>query len=127
MRNKIFILLMCLCIVTLTGCSDNPISGEIKEKVFLPASSQIIPTTHVICTGKTVITIITPIVFSYPDRWVIKVAEENTGNLKDIYVTQECFNLVNVGDWFTYNPEYCSYDEPCTKTPVKDMDGKVQQ
>lgn len=120
MRNKIIILLMCLSIGALTGCSDKPISGEIKEKSFLPASMIIMPITHVIVSGGTVTTIIIPMIISYPDRWRIKVEEEITGKIKDIYVTQECFNLINVGNWFTYDPEYCSYDEPCTKTPVKE-------
>lgn len=112
----VFIVLIC-CLFS--GCREEALSGEVKSKEFLPAYTTIIPTTTIIYNGKTAIPVIIPIVYSYPDRWKLTIKREENGKLQDIYVTQECFEKVNINDYFVYDSDYCSLDEPVMKRRQK--------
>lgn len=110
-------LLIIVFSVLIIGCGDEFCEGEVIDKEFLPQYTSTILISHVIYNGYTSTTILTPIMHNYPDRWKLTI-NCTDGKKREVYVTQECFDSVAIGDWFTYDPEYCSYDEPCTKTPV---------
>ena len=56
--------------------------------------------------------------YHYPKRWRLTVqrTKDEGNHEKQIYVTEECYDAVNVGDWFIYDKSFCSFTEPCEKS-----------
>ena len=115
MKYKVVGIAVAVICILLTGCNNDAICGEVQEKEFLPAYSTTILQPYVLSTGKSVVIVNIPMVYSYPDRWKLTVKNESDGKLKTVDVTQECFDSVEIGDYFIYNVEYCSYEEPVTR------------
>lgn len=123
MKRVILITLMAVFILfSFTGCaSDEPCEGEIINKEFFEEYTVIQMHPVTIYNGSTVTTTIIPYTYHYPDRWRLTVQwyADNSFHEKQIYVTQACYEAVNIGDWFVYDEEFCSYIEPCEKSRGK--------
>lgn len=105
-----------LSALSLAGCSnDKPCEGEVIKKEFLQAHTVVQAQPTVIYNGSSFTTILIPYTYYYPDRWklTVKWYEEEEEHEREIYVTKECYEAVNLGDWFIYDSEYCTYREPC--------------
>lgn len=113
----IIIILLNFCFL-LTACKEEHYEGEITCKEFLKEYTTIKIIPVIVHNGKTTSTIMIPYTHHYPDRWKLTIQwyADNKFHNKNIYVTKECYDSVNIGDWFVYNKSFCSLKEPCTKT-----------
>lgn len=118
-KLKIFILIgiMTLGLLVLTGCSQEISDGEVYDKEFKEAHTEvrIIPIT--MYNGKTTTTTIIPYTYYYPDRYIIyiKKFEDNEWKTADYYVTKEIYETINIGDQFEYVEGRDLADEPYTR------------
>lgn len=93
----------------LTGCSDKLTEGEVINKEFKEAHTQVmvIPVVH--SNGKSTWTQMIPYIYYYPDTWEITIQkwdEENQEMLKATWrVTEDVYNMVNIGDEFVYDED----------------------
>nr|DAF82017.1 MAG TPA: adhesin [Caudoviricetes sp.] len=117
---KRLLAVICASLITLTGCKMRLTEGEICDKQFLPAHTQtmLIPMTHT--NGKTSYTTYIPMVYSYPDRWCIRIQALNPndkGRYESAiyYVTKDVYDECEIGELFKYDPERDFKDEPVEK------------
>lgn len=121
-KKSLFILSVifsCFFIVTFAACSeDEPCEGEIIKKEFLEEYTEVRTITTMVYTGTVCVPIVRPYVYRYPDRWRLTVQwyEEESFHERQIYVTEECYEAVNLGDWFVYDKDFCTYSEPCERS-----------
>ena len=110
------VLFVGLC--SLTACNDEtPCEGEIINKEFLEAYSTTRVTTTTIYNGTTFVVMPITYIVHYPDRWRITVQWYSNEKFesRQIYVTEDCYNSVAIGEWFVYDKSFCSYKEPYTQ------------
>lgn len=112
------ILLLLILVVSFAGCDDDPCEGEIIKKEFLEEHTEVRTITTFIYTGKVCIPVVRPYSYHYPDRWKVTIQWYSEGKFhtREIWVTEECYNKVTIGDWFVYDKNFCSYTEPCEKS-----------
>ena len=88
-------------------------------KEFKPEYTTVSVLPMTISNGKTVTTIMVPYTIHYPDRWVIyiKAYDEETRKwiTEDFYVSEEVYDSVNIGDYFVFDEDMGTRDEPYTK------------
>ena len=121
MKKKLISLLLVLVMpmLVLCGCGEKNFEGEICHLEYKEAytTTVIIPIT--MYNGKSTTVICVPYIRTYPDRWYVKVRRFNNDKqdyeYDDCYVTEECYNKLNMGDWFVYNSDYCFDEEPYTQ------------
>ena len=103
------LLVVIISICMLTGCSDKLTEGEVIEKDFTEAHTQvmIIPIVH--SNGKTSWTQMIPYIYYYPDTWKITIQkwnEEDKEMLQATWrVTKDVYDVVNIGDEFVYDED----------------------
>ena len=106
-------------LIVLISCSDSINEGDVYEKEFKPEYTTVSVLPMTISNGKTVTTIMVPYTIHYPDRWVIyiKAYDEETRKwiTEDFYVSEEVYDSVNIGDYFVFDEDMGTRDEPYTK------------
>lgn len=119
-KKIVFTLLIVLALIMLTSCSDSINEGDVYEKEFKPEYTTVSVLPMTISSGKTVTTIMVPYTIHYPDRWVIyiKAYDEEACNWinEDFYVSEEVYDSVDIGDYFVFDEDMGTRDEPYTKT-----------
>lgn len=106
-------------VIAVKSCNrDDYCEGEIIKKEFLDERYEQIPLITTIYNGTTVVPVTTLCTYYYPKRWrlTIELTKDENTQEKQIYVTEECYNAVSVGDWFVYDEAFCSFKEPCEKS-----------
>jgi len=109
----VFLLLFSFC-----GCHHSLTEGEVYAKEFKEAETKIFSIPVVISNGKTTFTQIIPYIYSYPDRWIIRIREPNgdgTYITDEYYTNKEVYDAVGVGDTFSYDPNRDFENEPHTR------------
>lgn len=112
------ILVLCLVIICLAGCSPKITSGEVYDKEHRNAFTTVSVYPLIISNGKTTTTIMVPYTVYYPERWVvfIKSFEDGEWITEDFYVSETVYNSINIGDMFEYNEDRGDLkEEPYTK------------
>ena len=118
MKKIIGALICLLLVVSLCGCSSVIIEGEVYEKEYREAYTQVMVLPLVISNGKTTSTIMIPYFVHYPDRYVIfiKAYQDEEWKTEDFYVSKEVYDSIKIGDMFLYDEERGDLqDEPYTK------------
>lgn len=118
-KLKIFILIgiMIIGVLLLTGCSQKITDGEVYEKEYKEAHTEIRMIPIVTTNGKTTHTTIIPYTYHYPDRYIvyIKKFEDNEWKTANYYITKEIYESINIGDQFEYVEGRDLTDEPYTR------------
>lgn len=109
-KNKYLLILLSLMIFMLTACCDNQITqGEVVEKNFTPAHTQVIIVPIAISNGKTVTITPIPYIYHYNDKYTITIEQwdekENEIKRATYSVSEEIYNVVNMGDEFIYEKD----------------------
>ena len=119
MMKKLSLMFMILFVLFMfSACGTEPFEGEVCELKYQEAytTTVIVPVT--VWNGKTASVITIPYIWSYPDRWRVKVREYDDEKdefiYHECYVTEEIYNSLKIGDWFIYNEDYCYPNEPYT-------------
>lgn len=101
----IIIAIICL----LTACSSKITKGEVYNKEFEAAHSDAIMLPIVHTNGKSCYTTMIPIIRHYPDQYIIRIKQYNEDeqdwDTADYYVTAECYDNLNIGDYFEFDSE----------------------
>lgn len=122
--KKIVAVLVCFCcLFFLCGCSNAITEGEVCEKEYREAHTQVMILPLIISNGKTISTIMVPYFVHYPDRYVIfiKAYQDEEWKTEDFYVSKEVYDSTNIGDMFLYDEERGDLqDEPYTKERKED-------
>lgn len=104
----------------LVSCSKLINEGDIYEKEFKPEYTTVSVSPMTVSNGKTVTTIMVPYTIHYPDRWVIYIKAYDEEACKwineDFYVSEEVYDSVDIGDYFVFDEDMGTRDEPYTKT-----------
>lgn len=97
---------------------DDYFEGEIIKKEFLEEHYEQRPVITLIYNSTVAVPVTTIWTYHYPKRWRLTVqrTKDEGNHEKQIYVTEECYDAVNVGDWFIYDKSFCSFTEPCEKS-----------
>lgn len=117
MKKIILIVIILLIAILLTGCSQEIRDGEVYNKEFKEAYTQVVMIPMTIYNGKTSTTMIIPYTYYYPDRYIIyiKKFEDNEWKIADYYVTKEIYETINIGDQFEYVEGRDLAEEPYTR------------
>lgn len=111
-KIKIFFSILLIALV-LCGCSQKLTQGEVIEKKFTPAHSEVMIIPMVTTDGKN--TSITNVlyIYYYSDTYKITIRDyiDNEEQTATYRVTQEVYDSVDVGNEFIYSEEY-EPDEP---------------
>lgn len=105
-------------VIILSGCGPAITSGEVYDKEFIPAHSEVQYMSTVIFDGKTMRTALIPYAFHYGDRYVIyiKAFDGENWQTEDFFVPAEVYNALQIGDVFVYDESRGDMDdEPYTK------------
>jgi hypothetical protein len=78
---------------TVTGCSSEPVTGIVTDKVYDDPDVTLIPMTT--CNGKTCVTTQTPV--TRPGRWLLVVLD-TAGHEHDVPVPRDVYDDAAVGD-----------------------------
>lgn len=109
MKRAVFAVLAVALLLVLSGCSGKITSGEVVEKNFTPAHSEVRLIPVVISNGKSVRTRIIPYVYCYSDRWEVTIAawdeEEKKTQTATYRVTEEVYKAVEIGAEFVYDKD----------------------
>ena len=119
-KLKIVVFLICitlLCALLLTSCSQKITEGEVYEKEFKEAHTEVRIIPIVMTNGETTHTTIIPFTYSYPDRYIvyIKKFEDDGWKTANYYVTKEIYENIKIGDEFEYVEGRDLVDEPYTR------------
>ena len=121
--KKIICAAICIIlIVSLCGCSAIT-EGEVYEKEYREAHTQIMMMPLNISNGKTSSVIMVPYFVRYPERYVIfiKAYQDKKWVTEDFYVSKEVYDAVNIGDMFLYDEDRGDLqEEPYTKERKRD-------
>ena len=112
---KAYIILF-LCFVSfITSCSPRISEGEIINKQFSPAYTQILVLPVFLYTGKTSTVIFLPMFIAHPDSYRINIKAFNDNEWKErtLYLSKEVYEKVSIGDWFITDCE-CKTSKDCS-------------
>lgn len=115
-----FLLILSLLV---TGCTQPITSGTVIQKEYHKAWRQtmLIPITHII--GKMTYTTLIPYIIFHDENWCITIQntnEENKTVRRDIYVSEEVYNKINVNETYTVNGTE-SFKEPTHKVKEEEV------
>ena len=103
------IALLVLMLLLLVGCGARIASGEVIDKKYTEAHTQVIMAPIVMSNGKTTTTTIIPFIYHYADRWEITIrqydAEDGAEVTATYRVTQEVYDAVSMHDEFVYDKD----------------------
>lgn len=119
MKKKILCaVLIFVMVFALVGCNDLT-EGEVYEKEFKPAESKPVTMTTMVWTGKVAVPIIHTYIRHYPDRYIVRISVYDHDSHEIIrdeyYVSKECYDSINIGDWFVYDKDAHLDSEPYTQ------------
>lgn len=105
-RIKAMILVLILSAM-FSGCGNKITEGQIYEKEFVPAHTEIVLIPMAFPGGKTVKTRLMPQIRSYSDTWYIRIQstevdEDGKREKAEYSVTEEIFNQYEVGDFYSH-------------------------
>ena len=119
MKKKILCMALVLVMALLMVGCNKLTEGEVYEKEFKPAESTPVPVTTMIWTGKVAIPITNVYMRHYPDRYIVRIRvydyESHETKYGEYYVTKECYDAINIGDWFVYSKDTHFDSEPYTQ------------
>ena len=104
----------CLLLVTtficmLTGCCNKITEGEVIEKEFKEAHTQVRVVQVIYNNGRNSWIQMIPYVYYYPDTWKITIQKWDEANEEMLQVTwrvtKDVYDMVNIGDEFVYNED----------------------
>lgn len=128
MKKIISILLCVVLLVLLCGCTNVITEGEVYEKEYREAHTQIRMIPLIRSNGKTSTVTMIPYVVRYPERYVIfiKAYQNEKWLTEDFYVSQDTYDAINIGDMFLYDDGRGDLkDEPYTKERKKGKEGEI--
>lgn len=103
------IALLALMLTLLVGCGERITRGEVIDKKYTKAHTQVMMIPLVMSSGKTITTTIIPYIYRYPDRWEITIQQHDTEDgvrvTATYRVTQEVYDAVNLHDEFVYDKD----------------------
>lgn len=112
---SIFVLVAILLLTT--GCSQKISDGEVYQKEYREAHTEVrmIPVT--MYNGKTSTVMIVPYTYYYPDRYIvyIKKFEDNEWKTANYYVTKDIYDNIEIGNQFEYVKGRDLTEEPYTR------------
>ena len=73
MKKAIAIILAAIISLSLLGCASKITSGEVINKSYTEAHTQMMLIPVVISNGKTMSTILVPYIYHYSDRWDVTI------------------------------------------------------
>lgn len=117
MKKVIAIILVAIISLSLLGCASKITSGEVINKSYTEAHTQMLLIPVVISNGKTMSTILVPYIYHYSDRWDVTIQAWDAADKKmkraTYRVTEDVYNSVDIGAEFVYDksmqpeePEY---------------------
>lgn len=116
MKKIICAFIVCIMFTMMCSCSEKITQGEVINKKYTPAHTDIVMIPMVRSNGKTTTTQIIPFVYSYSDKYEITILgydSEKNKSTATYRVNKEVFDSVNLGDEFLfineYEPEYPEY------------------
>jgi len=106
-------------LISMLSCEDGINEGEVYAKEYEPARTQLIMTPMIVSTGKTTITTMTPMYVYDDEDYVIHIHKFNEEtqefDTNTFYTDNVTYNQINVGDWFVYDEELYTADDPDIK------------
>ena len=110
MKRKIILIFMVFIILISVGCTAKITEGEVIEKEFTPAHNTLMVLPLTVFNGKTTTVISVPYMYHYSDKWEITIQDwdkkENKMVTATYRVTEEVYNVVEIGDGFIYDEEF---------------------
>lgn len=111
-----------LFLLLLTGCGAEITEGEVIQKEFTPAHTQLIMIPVVYSNGKTTHTATIPYIYSYSDKWTITIRAYSADGeeIRETFrVSEQVYDETELGSEFIYTddmepvePEYTREKEP---------------
>lgn len=100
---------MLAVILLLTGCKAEITSGEVTEKNFSPAHTQVMLMPLCISNGSSITTTLMPFIYHYADQWTVTITtwDEKSGEMQSATyrVTETVYDEVEIGAEFTYSKD----------------------
>lgn len=98
------LLAVSVSLMMLCGCGKKLTEGEVYEKNFTEAHSQVLMLPLVHSTGKSMYTTMIPYIRYYPDTYSIGIRDfqDDKWVTETYYVSEEVYNEVEIGDMFKY-------------------------
>jgi hypothetical protein len=118
MKKYLVLFLTFALLFSICGCGHKLTEGEVYDKEFKEARTQVMVVPIVHSNGKSTYITTIPYVYYYPDRWIIRIREPNgdgTYVTDEYYTTKEVYDSVNIGDTFSYDPDRDFENEPYTR------------
>lgn len=111
MKKKIAIVLATLLLVVgLSACGGMITSGEVIDKTYTPAHTQLMIIPVTISSGKSFTTVMVPYIYCYSDDWKITIQKYNCVKQEmssaTYRVTKDVYNSVTIGSEFVYDESY---------------------
>ena len=100
-----YILSFIIVVFLLCSCSQKITQGEIYDKIFYPAHTELISIPIIQLYGEDIYTTYQYCSQDYPDQWVICIRQMNNEGKYDIasyYVSEALYNSVDIGDEFAF-------------------------
>lgn len=114
------ILMFLLC-----SCSNKITQGEVIEKTYTPAHSEITIVPFITSNGKTSTVRVVPFVYYYSDKWEIKIQkwnEESKEMQTAVFrVTKEVYDDIDIGSEFIYKEDMEPDDPEYTRQKQEDI------
>lgn len=109
MKKTISIALAIALLLVLSGCCAKITSGEVVEKNYTPAHSEVRLIPLVLSNGKSSSVVVAPYTYYYSDRWTVTIAawdEEAKKMQSATYrVTEEVYEAIEIGAEFVYDKD----------------------
>ena len=110
MKRKIVLVFVAFMLLIFVGCATKITEGEVIEKQFTPAHSNLMTVPLTITNGKTATIVSVPYMYYYPEKWEITIQDWDDTEGKMVTatyrVTKEVYNAVEIGDKFVYDKEF---------------------
>lgn len=103
-----------LFLLLLTGCGAEITEGEVIQKEFTPAYTQLLMVPVVRSDGKTTHTAMLPYVYFYSDKWTITIRaySEDGEEIRETFrVSEQVYDETELGSEFIYTDDM-EPDEP---------------
>lgn len=116
MKKVICLTLALIMVLSLTACVPKLQSGEVYDKKFTAAHTQIMMIPFVHSNGETSYTTYTPFIYYYDDDYAISIkADDGSDETATYHVSKEVYDSIQIGSEFEYNSGTCSDNAPYTR------------
>lgn len=98
--------------------------GEVYEKEYKPAYTKAVSTQVEVTDDKVTTTMSVPYVYSYPDRWIVRIKSDKKVDRKrtvEFYVTEKTFNETKIGQHFEFDEDLESKEKPYIRKKAKEQ------